>query len=55
MVGFQRGGRGVGRYGDQSARRRSAIVLAMHLIRGGILEERDADAVLGWAVRIGYI
>lgn len=33
------------------AQRRSAIVLATHLIRGGALEERDEDALLGWAVR----
>lgn len=44
-------GVGVGRSGDPDARRRSAIVLATHLIRGGALEERDEEALLGWAVR----
>lgn len=37
--------------GGPDAQRRSAIVLATHLIRGGSLEERDEDALLGWAVR----
>lgn len=42
----------VGRsHGGPDAQRRSAIVLATHLIRGGALEVRDEDALLGWAVR----
>ena len=39
------------RGGGPDTQRRSAIVLATHLIRGGALEERDEDALLGWAVR----
>lgn len=35
---------------DQEVRRRCAIVLATHLIRGGGIEERDAHALLHWAV-----
>ncbi|CAN0147301.1 unnamed protein product, partial [Scytosiphon promiscuus] len=45
-------GVGVGRSGDPDTRRRSAIVLATHLMRGGALEERDAEALIGWAVRL---
>ncbi|CAN0224154.1 unnamed protein product, partial [Ectocarpus sp. 4 AP-2014] len=45
-------GGGLGGSGDPDAERKSAIVLATHLIRGGALEERDEDALLGWAVRL---
>lgn len=48
--GFPGVGGGLGRSGDPGAERKSAIVLATHLIRGGALEERDEDALLGWAV-----
>ncbi|CAB1096440.1 unnamed protein product [Ectocarpus sp. CCAP 1310/34] len=52
-AGVQAGhGSGLGRSGDPDAERKSAIVLAMHLMRGGALEERDEDALLGWAVRL---
>ncbi|CAM9550164.1 unnamed protein product [Ectocarpus sp. 6 AP-2014] len=54
-AGLQAGhgvGGGLGTSGDPDAERKSAIVLATHLIRGGALEERDEDALLGWAVRL---
>ncbi|CAM9812805.1 unnamed protein product [Ectocarpus sp. 12 AP-2014] len=54
-AGLQAGhgvGGGLGRSGDPDAERKSAIVLATHLMRGGALEERDEDALLGWAVRL---
>lgn len=57
MGGGGGGGRGGGgissgrRASDHAERRRCAIVLATHLVQGGALEERDTDALLGWAVR----